>query len=389
MRILAVAPYYPPDGGGLERYAHAHLARLAQRGHDVQVHAFAGARTAPSARAADKPVPTDVDGVHVTRHAPSVRLGNTPVDLGFCATLRTAIASARPDVVVGHTPVPFAAEMAYRASRQADVPFVATYHAGRLQGSSGLLRLGAWLDRATLERRMLTGSRILVAVSPYVRDNALAKHRDHVAVVPPGVDLEAYVPAARSIPDSILVVAPLSHAYHWKGIDVVWEAYTQLRKTYPQASMTLVGDGDRAQEFAARAAAANKAGAHITLAGRLAEHDLVAAYGSHAVTVLPSTTDAEAFGMVLAEANACGRPVIGSRIGGIPDFVRDGHNGLLAKPGDAADLARCIARVWDDGFLARAMGSRGRTLVEREHDWDKLSRRMEAVYDVAAEKRSG
>ncbi|HLU39385.1 MAG TPA: glycosyltransferase, partial [Planctomycetota bacterium] len=71
------------------------------------------------------------------------------------------------------------------------------------------------------------------------------------------------------------------------------------------------------------------------------------------VVVVPSVWD-DCAPLVVAEALAARAPVVGSRIGGIPDFVRDGENGLLFAPGDATDLARCLRAFADDpGLLGR------------------------------------
>jgi glycosyltransferase involved in cell wall biosynthesis len=98
-------------------------------------------------------------------------------------------------------------------------------------------------------------------------------------------------------------------------------------------------------------------------------------------------SDAESFGMTLAEANACGRPVVGSDVGGIPSFVRDGENGLLAPPGDADALAAALARILRDEPLARALGVAGAARVRKEHQWDDLAEQTAAVLAQAAARR--
>ena len=312
---------------------------------------------------------------------PAARLGNTPIHPRFASEVRRAIARRRPDVVLAHTPVPFPAEMAYRAARRAGVPFVATYHAGRLRGSSPLLQGLAAVDRATLERSMLAGSDRLIAVSPYVRDNALARQRERVSIVPPGVDHDRYCPnGVAKDPAGILFVGPLDRSYRWKGVDVLLEAFQIARVSRPDATLTLVGRGDRHAEFQRRA----QADPALTVKGRLSEAEIVREYRKAAVLALPSTTDAESFGMVLAEANACGTPVVASRVGGIPGFVRDGDNGWLARPGDAQDLAARLLHVIEHPEEARVLGERGRRRVVAEHDWDELARRTEAVLQDAA-----
>lgn len=385
MRILAVTPYYAPEGGGLERYAHEVLRRLATR-HEVHVVAAGAAAQGREA----------FDGVSVERHVPRMRMGNTPLDPSLRSRLAHQLRAERPDVVWAHSPVPFPAEMAYLASRRADVPFTLTYHAGRLRGSNPFLGLAAGLHRVTLERAMMEGSAGLVAVGPYVRDHAMARQRDRVVVIPPGVDAARFAPnddgtshaagAARKTPSAkdVLFVGPLDRSYHWKGLDVLLAAMRQVRRRHPDARLVLVGSGDRVPELRERAPQEK-----LVLEGRLPDHRLVDAYAASAVVCLPSTSDAESFGMVLAEANACGRPVVGSRIGGIPDFVRDGDNGLLATPGDPADLARCLNAMLDDPEAASRMGQRGRARVRREHDWADLARATETVLRRAADTPIG
>ncbi|HLE47918.1 MAG TPA: glycosyltransferase family 4 protein [Candidatus Thermoplasmatota archaeon] len=370
MRILAVTPYYEPEGGGLERYAHAILSRLARRGHDVAALAF----TKKGARE------TIRDGVRIECFSPLLRIGNSPIDFGFSAKVSRTIESHRPDVVLAHTPVPFPAEMAYRSATKAAVPFVATYHAGRLRGSSWTLGRLALIHRATLERRMLAGASRLIAVSPYVRDHALSDHADRVRIVPPGVDAQHFRPNGANRSSNILFVGPVSQAYHWKGLDILWSAFRHVRQRIPDARLTVVGAGDRNAEFREKARGLGDA---VVFKGRLSEDELVGEYQRAAVVALPSTTDAESFGMVLAEANACARPVVASRIGGIPDFVVDGDNGLLVRPGDANDLAAKLVTLLRDDELAQTMGRRGRARVVKEHDWEPLTAATETVLDEA------
>ncbi|HET6398380.1 MAG TPA: glycosyltransferase family 4 protein [Candidatus Thermoplasmatota archaeon] len=371
MRILCVTPYSQPEGGGLERYAHSILGRLGKAGHEV--HQLCFTRLGPV---------TTVDVGHtIERIRPRSVLGNTPLHPGLLGHVRQRIRRLRPDVVVGHTPVPFPAEMAFLAAKAERLPYVLTYHAGSLRGSSFLLEVIARMDRLTAERVMVSGSDRCIAVSPYVRDHALRRVARRTTIVPPGVDATRFRPEGPA-PEkpSILFVGPLAMSYRWKGLDTLWEAFRLVRKEVPEATLTLVGDGDRRLELERRAL--GTAGS-VRLRGRLQDDELAQAYREHTVTVLPSTTDAESFGMVLAEANACGRPVVASRVGGMPDFVKDGENGLLARGGDPHDLAEKLVRILKDPELAARLGENGRRKVALEHDWDKLTRRTLAVLESA------
>ncbi len=367
MRILSVTPYYKPEGGGLERYAHEVLQRLQRRGHEVKALSFT--REGP-------PHEHEVDGVPVRRCTPLFRLGNAPIHPSFRSRVSHAIASFHPDIVLAHTPVPFPAETAYESARKHDVPFVATYHAGRLRGSSPLLDAMARAYRSTVERRMLQGSARLIAVGRFVQENALAGHEEKTTIIPPGVDADRFHPRLGTPDRSVLFVGPLSSSYEWKGLDTLWEAFGHVQQRVPSTRLTLVGDGDRREALEQEAQAQDLP---VRFLGRVSADRLVEAYQNAGLLVLPSTSEAESFGMVLAEANACGRPVVASRIGGIPEFVSHGENGLLADPGDAHDLARRMSEVLLSPRAADRMGQRGRERVARDHDWDDLAKRTERV----------
>lgn len=84
------------------------------------------------------------------------------------------------------------------------------------------------------------------------------------------------------------------------------------------------------------------------------------------VLVLPSTEVSESFGMVLIEAMANARPVIGARIGGIPEVIEDGYNGILVKPENVSSLIDAIKMFMDNPSKAKEMGMNGRGKVEKD-----------------------
>jgi glycogen(starch) synthase len=106
------------------------------------------------------------------------------------------------------------------------------------------------------------------------------------------------------------------------------------------------------------------------------KHDLLAA---SSVLVLPSQHDS--FGIVLLEAWLHGRPVVGSRAGGIPDVIEEGQTGLLVPFGDVPALAQAIAWVLDHPAEAGRMGARGRERTLQRWTWDLVYRRVRMVYD--------
>jgi glycosyltransferase involved in cell wall biosynthesis len=92
------------------------------------------------------------------------------------------------------------------------------------------------------------------------------------------------------------------------------------------------------------------------------------------VLVMPTIAQ-EALGRTAVEAMAVGRPVIASRLGGLPATVVDGVTGLLCAPGDPDDLARQIERLLDDPALRERLGLAGRRRFEEHYDWNVIIER--------------
>jgi glycosyltransferase involved in cell wall biosynthesis len=110
--------------------------------------------------------------------------------------------------------------------------------------------------------------------------------------------------------------------------------------------------------------------------------ELAQFYRGARVIVVPSIWN-EAFGIVAAEALSHGVPVVASRIGGLNTTVADGEAGLLAEPGNAADFAEKIRRIWDDPALARRLGRGARDYMQRQFSYSAHFARLMAVYGEA------
>ena len=85
----------------------------------------------------------------------------------------------------------------------------------------------------------------------------------------------------------------------------------------------------------------------------------------------------EPFGIVYLEAMAAGLPIIATRIGAIPDFVRDGWNGWLVEPGDVDEIANAITRLFDDPEQCRIFGSRSYQLVHEKYNWPAVGKNIQ------------
>ena len=134
----------------------------------------------------------------------------------------------------------------------------------------------------------------------------------------------------------------------------------------PGARYVIVGDGgdrERLHAIAARSPARSS----INFLGQLTGDRKFECYARCDVFALPAREDG--FPIVVPEANAFGKPVVGGRSGGIPEAVAHGENGLLVDPGSTDEVAAAITRLLEDPAEARRLGANGRSRVENEFTW--------------------
>jgi glycosyltransferase involved in cell wall biosynthesis len=153
-----------------------------------------------------------------------------------------------------------------------------------------------------------------------------------------------------------------------------------LRELVPDVRLEVVGTGDDVPQLKAQA---DRLGVShmIGWRGAVDHADLPEHYRRAGVTVMPSLTESESFGITLVEAMAAGCPVVGSDIGGIPFVVRDGVDGLLTPPGDHAALTGALATVLLDRERAAAMGAAGREAAVSRWDWSRQEDRLVQVFN--------
>ncbi len=214
---------------------------------------------------------------------------------------------------------------------------------------------------------------------------SLAHGTGRAQLVPPGVDCERFVPPIDGVQRArrVLYVGRVERTSRWKGLHVLVDALPCLRKLVPGVRLEVVGAGDDVPLLQARAAQRGVAES-IDWVGQVDHRDLPRRYQRAGVTVLPSLTEAESFGMTLVEAMASGCPVVGSDVGGIPYVVRDGVDGLLVPPGDSRALSDGLAAVLSDPARASALGAAGREAALTRWDWSRQRDPMVRVIEEAA-----
>lgn len=378
MSLIFLADDFPPEVGGIQTYA-CELARaVAELGEEVAVVAS----QQPGSEAVDEALPCLV-----------VRV---PTAGGYAAaTLRMAAAAEQAAKLVQSPPRCLVATKwspegpaAIWATRALRCPFVLIGHGGEFSTSAG--QFIKWLvQRAVLKRAALclansshTAERFAKAGVPAerieviyggVRPEPFAQPPAEVGRLREQLDL-----AGKRV---ILTVARLVRR---KGHDCVLRALPEVLARVPGAAYVIVGDGpmrDELTELAGELGLSER----VRFVGRAPEGLLPAYYHLCDVFVMPSRLVpgklVEGFGLAFLEAAAAGKPVIGTRFGGIQDAVADGVSGLLVEPEDDDALAEALARILGDQELARRLGDAGRQRVLKEFTWKAVAERFVGALD--------
>ncbi len=168
-----------------------------------------------------------------------------------------------------------------------------------------------------------------------------------------------------------------------KGLPVLIRAFAEIVKKYPSAELHLVGDGPQKPELI-KIVKELKLNSNVKFQGFLVGEPLLEAYNKATIFVLPSiktkTGETEGLGVVLIEALSHGVPVIGSKVGGIPDIIIDGKTGLLFEPDNHLELAEKITLLIENPELRKKLVEGGQKHILENFSWEKIVEKMEKVY---------
>jgi len=167
-----------------------------------------------------------------------------------------------------------------------------------------------------------------------------------------------------------------------KGHDRIIRALPAVVKEAPNVVYLIAGDGPerpRLEQLVDECGTRD----HVVFAGYVPDEELPEYYAACDVFAMTSiqvpNQDVEGFGIVYLEASACGKPVIGSRTGGVAEAVADGESGLLVDPSNQREIEQVLVRLLSDEAYARQLGEQGRARVEREFSWERSSARLRAL----------
>jgi glycosyltransferase involved in cell wall biosynthesis len=363
--------WFPDQPGGLNRYFTGLCHALGNRP--------AGWRAVVTGPAAASPASVQVAG--------SV---DEPSALRILRYARTAIREASAaDVIDAH--FAFYALLPTLVSRLRGKPLVVHFH-GPWAEESAAVGQGSRLTiqvKHAIERVVYQRAARLVVLSGAFKRSLVERYGVSpwkVEVLPPGVELERFVPgdraqarAALDIDERAWVAVAVRRLVPRMGLDVLLDAWAEAGSGLDGALLVLAGDGPERAALKERANALGLGG-RVRFLGRISDAQLLALYQAADVCVVPSVA-LEGFGLVVLEALACGTPVIASDTGGLPEALAGLDPSLIIRAGDRVGLAARLQAAYRSD---RSLPSRDACRHYAEtFSWDRAAERTLEIYRQA------
>ena len=371
MKICIVTEYYYPLLGGISEHVHNTAVQLLQMGHEVWI--ITSNQTRKEANERYWPDNSPFKIVRLGRSWGAPWNGSvTNVTLGFkqmVLDMRGVMVREQFDIVHVHSPVvPTLPPIGILASPG---PSVATFHSSF--GHSKIF----WVLRHVLQKHFLdkldgqiaVSQSCLRALEPYFRLNA--------RVIPNGIDLEMFSPAAPRLPkydESKLTLLFLSRLEPRNGLDLMLQSFEIVRRQRSDVRLVVVGDGPRRAEYQAKVPAAYAK--DVDFVGPVLD-ERASYYRTADIYCAPISK--ASFGMTLLESMACGTPIVATENDGYLDLLGP-EEGVMVPHGDPQHFADAILPLLADKDLRARLG-RGGIAKAATYAWSKVTEQVVAYYE--------
>ena len=367
-KVLELSSCFPPSRGGVENFVHRLTADLAKRSHQITVVTSSRGRSPGHYR-------ERVGNVTVIRYAEKYHVFEAPI------IPKIALAALTMDYDVLHVNGmnPGLTDLAVFFAKLRRKPVVVTYHNDAETHIWGLLGRLATVGYAVVARFALRFANVVVCTTlSYASTSRVVKYsKDRLKIIPLGVDTGVYGRSDLNGPSAdskrLLFVGQLKQ---YKGLHVLLESISTLIKQGYNVTLDVVGTGPESGRLKRRVDEL-ALGTHVSFKGNVDEASLASLYANCKAFVLPSLNRREAFGLVLLEALAAGKPIIASDVPGVNEVVTRA-GGFLARPNDPVSLASTIRRALDsvDGAGKYQEAARGMSWDAAALSYDTLFRSL-------------
>jgi len=375
MKILVLSEVFPPRKGGSGRWLWELYRRFPYGTVHVVTHSTDGGVEFDSTHH----LPVDRFPLHFGSWGMIGRGAAGHKYARAAARLNRVVRRARPDVIHCGKCLPEGL-LAWLMKQLHGIPYVCYAHGEELTLAASSVEL-RWLTR-----RVVDGARGIIANSRHTR---MLLQRDwrvtdrRVTVLHPGVDTRQWVPAA---PDAAersrlgwadrRVVLTVGALQKRKGQDMMIRALPAIRKYCPDVLYAIAGEGWE-RPYLEGLVAELGVGDLVQFLGTPPDGQLIRCFQQCDLFALPNRQidwDLEGFGIVLLEAQACGKPVLAGASGGTAETMRVGRTGAVVPCDEPGPLADAVVSLLSDGKRCAEMGAAAREWVSEKFDWEPLSR---------------
>jgi PEP-CTERM/exosortase A-associated glycosyltransferase len=300
----------------------------------------------------------------------------------------------RVDVIHAHSSYTNGLAARY-AARRLGIPFI--YELRTLWGERAVVEDG-WNPKSLkyrtiwrLELGVMQQANMVVPIARGIRDAIVERGIDpaKIEIVPNGVDTSVFVPRepdaelVRTLGlDGMFAVGFIGSLGRLEGIDLLVEAFSEIRRREPRARLLIVGDGADRQRLESMAGQAGLNGA-VRFTG-MVPHDQILRYYSIMDVLVYPRIDARINQTVTPlkplEAMAMGKVCLASDVGGLKELIDDDVTGVLFTTGSARDLAEKVLDLAADPGRRRRLAEQGRAMVRREREWSAVAARYLEIY---------
>jgi len=301
---------------------------------------------------------------------------------GYSPAFKARIKEVRPSLIHAHFALDGVA--ALPLAEHLNIPLIVSLHGYDVTSSDSSLRSSATGLLYLLRRRQLwEGAHTFLCVSEFIRYQAIEAGfpRNKLRVHYTGVDCKHFSQSDGPRDGNILFVGRLVQK---KGCQFLLEAMVEVSRALPGTSLTVIGDGPLRSRLQAQASQLN---IPVRFLGARPISEVRDCMSRASLFCVPSLRadngDSEGFGMVFAEAQAMGTPVVSFNHGGLPEAVEDGHTGLLVPERDTHALAAAIIRLLSDATLWSRFSARGSARIREKYSLETQTQILEDIYAAA------
>ena len=296
------------------------------------------------------------------------------------------VKSMKPDLIHAHFAVD--SVCALPLAKELGIPLITTFHGFDATISRKALILSgspSWINYALMRKKLSHQGDLFICVSDFIYKRVIGmgfpKERTVRHYI--GVDIENIKPEFKV--SSNFQIVHVARLVETKGTEYLLKALAKARQRLKNIKLKIIGDGPL-KEFLVSMSNRLGISESVDFLGIQPHNEVIKFMRASDLVILPSIRSRngaeEGLGMILLEACAAGKPIIGTNTGGIPEVIKDGYNGFIVSERNEVELAEKIVDIFSDNDLGKRMGFAARKHVEKHFNIDNQTKELEKIYDM-------